>query len=59
MDKKPKKVKAINEDKYFNAITSMKPKFHLKMDDQSKFFKEMVGIDQHHFKDIIKQLKQI
>lgn len=57
-NQKPKKVKAINEDKYFNAITSMKPKYQIKKEDKKKFFKEMVGIDLDHYKDLIKQIKQ-
>jgi len=59
LDKKPKKVKSINEDKYFNAITSMKPMYRLKLEDDNKFFKEMVGVDRQHFEKLIGQLKQI
>ena len=55
---KPKKVKAINADKYFSAITKLKPDQQIKREDMKKFFKKMVGVDQDHYKDLIKQIKQ-
>jgi len=54
----PKKVKAINSDKYFDAIMRLKPNYHLKREDMKKFFKKMVGVDQDHYKDLIKQIQQ-
>ena len=47
---KPKRVKPINEDKYFNAITRMKPDCFLKKEDKSNFFYERVGRPLQHYK---------
>lgn len=47
---KPKRVKPINEEKYFNAITRMKPDCFLKREDKSNFFYNRVGRPLQHYK---------
>lgn len=55
---KPKRVQPINEDKYFNSITKLKPKYLLKTEDKKDFFYEKVGRTLDHYKDLIKTINQ-
>lgn len=55
---KPRRIKPINEEKYFNAISKMQPKYLLKAEQKNQFFLDKVGIPLSHFKDIIKKINE-
>lgn len=56
-DKRPKRIKMINSDDYFNNITKQKPDELLKEEDRYDFFKRKVGKPHDHFKSLTDQIK--
>ena len=55
---KPRRIKPINEEKYFNAISKRQPKYLLKSDERNDFFLEKVGVPRDYYKDIISKIHE-
>ena len=55
---KPRRIKQINEEKYFNAISKMQPKYLLKAEQMNEFFEEKVGNPRSHYRDLISKINE-
>ena len=57
-EKKPKRVRMINSDSYFDNVTKNGPNELLKEEDRYDFFKKKVGKSHDHFKKLVEQVNE-
>ena len=57
-DKKPKRVKMINSDSYFDNVTKNGPDELLKYEDRYDFFERKVGKSHDHYKKLTEQVRE-